>query len=261
MDRKISDWGGSIAAFIFVILVNYVSNALPLNGMTQKDLSDKYSSLFTPAAFTFSIWGVIYFFLAIFVIYQALPAQRKSALVSKVSKLFILSCFANVAWLFAWHYEFVSLSLLIMFGILGTLIAIYRALGLNLREATWTEHLCLHVPFSMYTAWITVATMANISVLQNSMGLDNALTDATTWTLLKLAIVAAIAAIVVLRRMDFIYGLVIAWAAFGIMSKQVGTPVIEGAAMMVSAFAILVATYVAMVALFKDDAKDTSSVD
>ena len=252
MDRKISDWGGTIAAFLIVIFVNYISNALPLNGLTQKDLSDRYTSLFTPAAFTFSIWGVIYLALAAFVVYQALPAQRNNALVSKVSKLFIISCFTNIAWLFAWHYEFVSLSLLVMFGILGTIVAIYRTLNINIRQATWKEHLFLHLPFSLYTAWITVATMANISVVQNAMGWDNVLTDATTWTLLKLAVVAVIGAIVVLRRNDFIYGLVIAWAAFGIMSKQVDTPVIAGAAMMVSAFAIMLAAYVAITRLFKD---------
>ena len=100
MERKVSDWGGAIAAYILVILVNYLSNALPLNGMTQKDLSDKYASLFTPASFTFSIWGVIYLALAGFIVYQALPAQRNSELVSRVSKLFILSCAANILWLF-----------------------------------------------------------------------------------------------------------------------------------------------------------------
>jgi hypothetical protein len=253
MDRKISDWGGSIAAFIVVIFVNYLSNALPLNGVTQKDLSDKYTSLFTPAAFTFSIWGVIYLALAGFVIYQALPAQRNNALVSKVSKLFIISCFANIIWLFAWHYEFVAVSLLVMFGILASIVAIYRTLGINIREATWKEHLFLHLPFSMYTGWITVATMANTSVLQNSMGLDNALTDATTWTLLKLAVVAVIGAIVVLRRHDYIFGLVIAWAAFGIMSKQVDTPIVAGAAMMLVVVAILLTTYEAITQLFRDE--------
>lgn len=252
MDRKISDWGGSIAAFILVIFVNYISNALPLNGYTQKDLSDKYTSLFTPAGFTFSIWGVIYLALAFFVIYQALPAQRNNALVSKISKLFILSCFTNIVWLFAWHYEFVGLSLVIMFGILATLIAIYRALGTNIREATVLEQLFLRLPFSMYMAWITVATMANISIFQNAMGWDDLFTSSVNWTLLKLAVVAAIGAIVVLRRNDFIFGLVIAWAAFGIMSKQVDTPMIASTALMLVAFAVLLSTYEAICKIFRD---------
>ena len=252
MERKISNWGGSIAAYILVILANYLSNALPLNGYTQKDLSDKYTSLFTPAGFTFSIWGLIYLALAFFLIYQALPAQRKSPVLSGVSKLFIVSCLLNIAWLFAWHYEFVALSLAIMLCLLASIVVIYLGMKIDATEATWKEQLFLYLPFSLYTAWITVATMANISVLQNSMGWDDVLMSATNWTLLKLAIVGAIAAIVVLRRSDFIFGLVIAWAAFGIMSKQADTPMVAGAALMLVSFAVILSTYEAICKLLKE---------
>ena len=251
MERKISDWGGAIAAYILVILVNYLSNALPLNGMTQKDLSDKYDSLFTPAAFTFSIWGVIYLALAAFVVYQALPAQRNSLLVSRVSRLFILSCLANILWLVVWHYEFLTVSLLVMFGILAILVAIYVTLGISFAKASWGERLFLHVPFSLYTGWITVATMANLSIVQNGMGWDDLALSATNWTLLKLAIVAAICAIIVLRRGDFIYAMVIAWAAFGIMIKQVDNPAVSGAAMTLAACAVILAAYEAIRRLFQ----------
>lgn len=251
MERKISDWGGSIAAYILVILVNYLSNALPLNGLTQKDISDKYTSLFTPASFTFSIWAVIYLALAGFIIYQALSAQRNSELVSRVSKLFILSCAANIVWLFAWHFGFLVVSVIIMLAILASLIAIYRVLNISYGEASWGQRLFLHLPFSLYTGWITVATVANISVLQNGMGWDDLLLSATNWTVLKLAVVGAICAWVVLRRGDSIYAGVIAWAAFGIMSKQIDNPMVAGAAMMLAAFAVLLAAYEAIRRLFR----------
>jgi len=252
MERKISDWGGAIGAFILVIFVNYLSNALPLNGLTQKDISDKYDSLFTPASFTFSIWGVIYLALAAFVIYQALPAQRKSERVSWVSKLFILSCFANILWIFVWHYEFLILSLLFMFAILAILVTIYHALGMIREQFGWKEWVFLYLPFSLYTAWITVATIANISIVQNGFGFDDLVLSAENWTLLKFAIVSVICAIVVLRRGDSIYALVIAWAAYGIMSKQVDTPSVAGAALMLAAFAVLLAAYEAIRRLLRN---------
>ena len=246
MERKVGDWGGTIGAFILVILVNYLSNVLPLNGLTQKDISDKYDSLFTPAAFTFSIWGVIYLALTVFVIYQALPAQRQNDLISKVSKLFILSCFANILWLFVWHYNFLVVSVIFMLAILAILIAIYLALGISYAQVTWTQRLCLHLPFSLYLGWITVATVANISILQNGMGWDDVLLSATDWTLLKFALVGAICAIVVLRRGDSIYALVISWAAYGIMSKQIDTPVVASAALMLAMLAVMLAAYEAI---------------
>jgi len=244
MERKINDWGGAIGAFIVVILVNYLSNALPFNGLTQKDISDKYDSLFTPASFTFSIWGVIY---------QALPAQRKNELMSWMSKLFILSCFANILWIFAWHYEFLVISLIVMFTILGILVTIYRTLGLRYEQADWKEWVFLHLPFSLYTAWITVATIANISIVQNGFGWDDLGLNATNWTLLKLAIVGVICAIVVLRRGDAIYAGVIAWAAYGIMSKQLDVPMVSGAALMLAALAIILAAYEAIRRLVRDE--------
>ena len=251
MERKFADWGGSIIAIIAVLAVNYLSNAIPLGGMTQKEISDLYPSLFTPASFTFAIWGVIYLALAGFVIYQALPAQRKNALVSRVSQLFILSCIANITWIFCWHYGLLALSLLVMLTILYILVTTYRALGIATRPATWGERIFLYLPFSLYTGWITVATIANLSVLQTAYGWDNVGLDAVNWTLLKLALVAVIAALVVLFRNDVVYGLVIAWAAFGIMSKQVDTPAVAGAATTLVAAAILFAAFIALRGLWR----------
>ena len=128
MERRFLDWGGSIIAIIAVLAVNYLSNAIPLGGMTQKEISDLYPSLFTPSSSTFAIWGLIYLALTGFVIYQALPAQRNNALVSRVSQLFILSCVANIAWIFCWHYGLLALSLLVMLTILYILITVYRCL-------------------------------------------------------------------------------------------------------------------------------------
>jgi hypothetical protein len=85
MKRTITDWGGNLGAFALVILLNVLSNALPINGQTMPEISAKYPSLFTPAGFTFSIWGVIYLSLLIFVVWQALPAQRSDSKVAAVS--------------------------------------------------------------------------------------------------------------------------------------------------------------------------------
>ncbi len=87
MQRPFRDWGGNLVAFAIVILLNFLSNALPINGQTMPEISAKYPSLFTPAGFTFAIWGAIYLGLLVFVIWQALPAQRSS---DKVARLSIL---------------------------------------------------------------------------------------------------------------------------------------------------------------------------
>lgn len=231
MQRTITDWGGNIVTYAVMIVLNVLSNALPINGQSMPEISARYASLFTPAGFTFSIWGVIYLALLAFVVWQALPAQRRSDKVAALSPWFKASCLLNALWILVWHYDLLVLSMLVMLCILASLIMIYRRLITRLGIASRVEHLVLYLPFSLYTGWITVATIANASILQTAYGLDDALTGAVNWTLLKLALAGAIGASMILRVRDIVFALAVAWAAFGIAEKQVATPAVAGAAM------------------------------
>ncbi len=225
------DWGGNLAAYALVILLNVLSNALPINGQSMPEISAKYPSLFTPAGFSFSIWGVIYLALLVFVVWQALPAQRSDARIASVSTYFKVNCLMNALWIVVWHYDLVALSLVVMLVILATLILIYRALLASIETAGRIEHGVLYLPFSLYTAWITIATIANASVLQTAGGWDNVFMDAVDWTLLKLAVAGAIGAIMIVRLRDIPFALVVAWAAYGISVKQAATPAVAGTAL------------------------------
>ena len=240
MERSSSDWGGIIAAFILVLLFNGLANAIPLGGVSTGEVSARYPSLFTPAGFTFGIWGVIYLALGVFTVWQALPAQRNNKTIARISRPFMANCAANIAWLFAWHYELLWLSLAFMLAILYTLVVIYREVTAEYPK-TPADLLILRMPFSIYTGWITVATIANITCVQVGMGWESAILSAVDWTLLKLAVAGAIGAIVIARVKDIAYILVIAWAAFGVASNQVDTPAVAGAATTLSALAVLLA--------------------
>ena len=243
MIRPVSDWGGNIIAFGLTIALNAMATSIPLGGQTPPEISAKYPSLFTPAGFTFSIWGVIYLGLLLFIIYQALPGQRESALLARISVPFKINCVANAAWILAWHYDFLVLSVLIMACILVTLIAIYSAIDSEHTRAPRAERLLVHLPFRLYTAWICVASIANISIVQTAMNWDNLGTDAITWTLLKLALAGTIGASVIARKGDIAFILVVAWAAFGISVKQIETPAVAGAALSLCMLAIMLAAF------------------
>jgi hypothetical protein len=230
MQRSLADWAGNLVAFAIAILVNVLSNALPINGQSMPEISAKYPSLFTPAGFTFSIWGVIYLALLVFVVWQALPAQRGNNKAARISPWFKVNCVANALWLVAWHYDLLAISLLIMLVILVTLVRIYTILIREIDTAPFTEHLTLYMPFSLYTGWIVAATIANASIIQTAWGWDDVGIGVVQWTLLKLALAGAIGATMVLRFRDIPFALVIAWAAFGISVMQSGTPAVSGAA-------------------------------
>ena len=94
-------------AFVSVVFINYLSNTGVMNGKTIGSLSDSIRSLFTPAGYAFSIWGLIYLFLLGFVIYQGrslFVKVKNDDFVEKIGFWFIISCIANSAWIFAWIY-------------------------------------------------------------------------------------------------------------------------------------------------------------
>ena len=246
MNKSMSNRIAVIMAFILVIAVNVMANALPIGGRTTGEISAKYPSLFTPAGYTFSIWSLIYLGLAIYVVYQALPAQRESVSLAKIGKLFLLNCAANIAWILVWHHDLLLPSLFLMLVILATLAGIYRSLGISNTTASCSRRWCVHLPFSLYTAWITVATIANFSIVQTGMGWDNVVIEAVQWTCVKLGIAGAVGATMVLRRGDIAFILVIAWAAIGIAEKQASMPAVAGAAGTVAVLAFLLALFEAI---------------
>lgn len=240
MMRNFSDWGGNIAALVLVLAVNTWSGVAPINDQSMTEISAKYPSLFTPAGFTFSIWGLIYLALIGFVVYQALPSQRSNSTIARVSPWFQVNCLANAAWLIAWHYDLLILSLGLMLVLLVTLSWIYRVL-LHEPHVFISQYLLLFVPFSLYTAWITLATVANLSVLQTAYGWDYAGMTAVNWTFLKLALAGAIGVTIALRYRDVIFALVLAWGCYGIAVKQASYPAVSGAATTVSLLALMLA--------------------
>ncbi|MCR4395201.1 MAG: hypothetical protein NUW07_00530, partial [Candidatus Saccharicenans sp.] len=60
----------NLVGFLFMVTINYLANALPINNLDTRQLSDKYPNLFVPAGFTFSIWGLIYLLLAVFIFFS-----------------------------------------------------------------------------------------------------------------------------------------------------------------------------------------------
>lgn len=242
MERKFTDWGGVVIALLLVIAVNWLANWLPIGGQTTGQVSAKYSSLFTPAGFTFAIWGVIYWALFIYAIAQALPSKRSSQTLSIIGKYFILSCLFNSAWMFAWHLEYIAVSFVLIIGLLLTLIQVYRII----QHSEETLNLAITLPFSIYVAWVSVAIIANFSALQTALDANDIGLSFVNWTLLKLAIAGTAGASVLIIKKDIAYILVIGWAAYGISVKQVATPEVSGAALTLTLLAIGLAVFQAI---------------
>ncbi len=220
----------------FALVANGLANGLPLNGMNTGELSALYPNLFVPAGLTFSIWGVIYLGLIALVVYSFTEVSQAEArgVLEQLGPWFLVSCLANGAWIFAWHWQLVALSVLVMLGILGSLMAMYLRLGIGVERASPAVTWAVHVPISLYLGWITVATIANVTALAVDLGAPSFGTVPAALTVGMLATALGVTGAVLWTRRDLAYGLVVLWAFLGIFLKRAGS-VEEGSALVSTA--------------------------
>nr|WP_319488832.1 tryptophan-rich sensory protein [uncultured Caproiciproducens sp.] len=217
--------------FLFMVLVNVLANTLPLNNANTGQVSDSYPNLFAPAAFTFAIWGLIYFLLALFLLYQwglfnGSNDTRKNEIVKKISRYFILSSLANAAWIFAWHSHRIPLSVLFMLILLACLAAIAGIL--TKEEFSLKEIILMRLPFSIYFGWVTVAALANIVVLFVSLGWSGWGGPEQFRTAIMLMLGLIIGVWIMMKNKDIAYGLTVIWAYAGILVKHLSANGFQG---------------------------------
>jgi hypothetical protein len=211
-----------IISILATIVVNGLANALPINGQNTGAISDRFHVYFVPAGYVFSIWGVIYIGLIAFAIYQALPAQRENPRLRSTGWWICLGGLANIAWIFLWHYNQFSWTLVAMLVLLGTLIITYLNLGIGKSKVSASETWMARVPFSIYLGWITVATVANVTDVLDFVKWNRFGIAPEIWMGVVLAAVLVISMLMNFTRRDVAYALVILWALAGISVKQAG---------------------------------------
>lgn len=219
-------WMNTIALMVMVI-VNILANIIPIGIGDTGMISQKYSNLFTPAAFTFSIWAVIYVLMLAFVIYQwGIIDDRSKRVLVAIGPWFIVSCILNVAWLFAWHFDVIWLSVLIMIGLLVVLANIRSILDQTRKVGEFRT--VIDIGFDVYLGWITAATIANISVFLVSINWKGFGISSEIWTCIVLIVGATIGFLFTLLDGKIFSTLAIMWAYVGILQRHVSSYGLNG---------------------------------
>lgn len=230
-------------ALLAVIYVNYLANSLPINGKTTGELSGFYPNYFVPAGITFSIWGIIYLLLIVYVV-QSWLVKPNSSTPFKSDRYvwFILSSFGNAGWIFAWHYQLIWLSMGLMLLLLFSLIRLY----LLTRNDRWT----LRVPSSIYLGWITVATIANATTLLVDLGWKGGFLSEPAWAIIMMTIAVALSSFIRFRHNDPYFQAVILWAIFGIYLKFSASTLLSDSTMQVAALILTALTALSLIIPF-----------
>ena len=212
--------------FVGVIAVNALANILPINGYNTGQISAFYPNAFVPAGFTFSIWGVIYLLLLAYTIgftfYSIQRQQHPKAFIflERINTYFLLTCVFNMAWILAWHYLQIELSVVIMLLFLSTLIQLFLKSKSMANDLTLTQRFILQAPFIVYLGWISVATIANITALLVAYKWTAFAVDPVYWSA-AMILIAIVLAVLMLKKFKVVeFALVVAWALWGIYNAQ-----------------------------------------
>ncbi len=203
--------------FAGMVAVNALAMSGKINGINTADVSALYPTLFTPANYTFSIWGTIYLLLLVYVVFQ-LFVQKPSAEnnLAKVAFWFVLSCIVNAGWIFAWHYQQILVSAVVMAGLMACL---GRILSLTAApDGTCCGMVSLELPFGLYAGWITVATVANIAVLLTDLGW-NGFGVPVVWMIVTLLAAVGIVVWVTRKIKNIAYLAAVLWGFTGILVR------------------------------------------
>lgn len=229
--------------FLVTLVINGAANALPINGQTTGEISDRFRVFVIPAGYVFAIWALIYLGLAAFTVYQAI--RGSDPVVRRLGWLPALTGVLNTGWLLLFQFELFVLTVPVMIALLVTLIAIHRRLWEARAALTTVSRWTIRYPFSIYLGWITVATIANIAQTLSSIGVGGfGLEVETAIAGVVLLVGLAIATTFVRRFEDIAYGAVIVWAYAGIVVKELATPIVP---MVAGAGAVLVGGLVVLV--------------
>ncbi|XP_070830782.1 uncharacterized protein [Chaetodon trifascialis] len=176
------------AVFIAVLVVNALAGAGrgPFRYSTG-NVSALYPTDITPAGWTFSIWGVIYTWLTLMVIYLTTYVFRGSWAQCLLPYAFYFSWLSsmvlNITWLVLWDKEMMLAALVVLVMIA---VSNYSALffccfatdryGLWLQTYHRKDLACLRIlvqnGLALYTTWTAIASLINFSVVLQLWGVD-----------------------------------------------------------------------------------------
>jgi hypothetical protein len=211
----------NLLSVIAIVYWNYVVSTGAINGNQMGKLSDEINSLFTPAGYAFSIWSIIYlglFINAIWYVIQAFKNQHLDTLRQQGIWL-ILANIASGFWLWFWLNEQFLFSVFFMLAILFSLMIAVVRLKMEKWDAPAKIIGFVWWPISLYSGWITVASVTNIAAYLKTENF-NLFFSEEVWTVIMIIITTALFIYFLYSRYMREFNAVAVWALIAIAVEQ-----------------------------------------
>ncbi|MCM3005281.1 TspO/MBR family protein [Priestia koreensis] len=206
----------NVVVFLAVLIVNYTMAV----GQNIGGISGEINYLFKPAPYAFSIWGLIYLLLAVWIIRAFFTTGEERDVYQKIGLWFPLNLLLNALWVIVFGKGHIVLSVFVIIALLLTLIVIYSII-----QNSGVRKILLRTPISIYLGWVSVATIVNIFTVLTYKNVESLLgLDQLTWTLIMLVVGGLLAIYFTFKNKDIAYPLVVIWAYIAIIVEQKDMP-------------------------------------
>lgn len=180
------------------------------------------TTLIAPHGPAFSIWSVIYLFLAAYVVWQWLPRSADSRWAARTRLPAAASMALNGTWLLVVFAGWVTLSVVVIAGIAVSL-GVILARTAELPDEGWEPRVLVSVTYGIYLGWVCVATCANTALWLVDLGVQEDGQLATVLTLVVLAVVVGLVAFLLGRTSDRVFqAALVAAVTWGVAWVSVG---------------------------------------
>lgn len=247
-------WGFEVAGLSFatvILLATFTINGFAGAGDPSSfgfsnstgNISDEYYTAVTPAGWTFSLWGIIYFGQALWILYAWTIVCRpwtKRTIFPAIYLIYSFTNICNITWLYLWGNDYiqvafpflflVSISLWCSFGVQTFYLKRVASSPPNerLNEFKFDYYLSQIIVvngIAIYATWTTIANLINLSAVLEYYGDYDGVnigTIALSLLAFELSIYFILENIILdkLHRFVFIVYPVVIWALSGVISAQ-----------------------------------------
>ncbi len=231
----------TIQLSLFAMIVMIILYALTAFGMMGPNpvgtTSTDTNPLIVPAGYAFSIWGIIYTGLIVFPIYHFIKRKALNNTWKTIHKWYAINVILNGLWLVGASYDWLWITVGIIILMLISLYQINEGFrSLKESEESW-NYFTEQVVFSIYFAWITLATVLNVSSALHFYNWEGWGITQVNWTYIIMLVAAAIAGHIAWHKVDRAYAAVVVWAFVALALRHWGvTPMISYLAIGITVF-------------------------
>ena len=202
--------------------------------------------LLTPANYVFTVWALIYLGLLTLAVAQILPVNRDNPRYAAARVPLLVNAWFNFAWLVAWGSLLTPLSLVFIVGQALSALWIFKSLQADRTIPAPRLEGFIQVASAAYVAWLTLATVVNVSCVLVFYRWDGWGLSSATWTVIMMVIAMVLGLLEVRVWRNVALGGVFTWAFAGI-ALRAGQPL----EVVVVAALIAVVFLVALVSAFR----------